>query len=404
MPELLVGGYPWVLLCGWLAVVGFAVWRGSRSFAAFAGVMLGVHSLLSVALWPQQAAAGLGWAVVLLQVAAFVHVVSLMWPRLRPLWWRVLVSWPGQWLVAGSFLALPWAIAAGLSVPLPGWWVPFVLALGGLWQSLRTRETELDLVLDGVPVPGLSRRALGDGRVARPLRVVQISDPHLGPFMSVARLRKVAERAVALEPDLILLTGDYLTMESKGTPGCLAEALAPLAQMEGRVFACRGNHDLEAPEQVARELAAVGVELLIDDAVVVDTPAGPVQVVGADFRWRERAEHLQTLLSAHPRPSADTLRVLLLHDPGAFRHLPDDCVDLTLSGHTHGGHVGLLSLGMKLTAIGALSSVPDHGFWSRGTDRLYVHRTTGHYGFPLRVGVPSEEGLMRVHWTGRPAV
>jgi predicted MPP superfamily phosphohydrolase len=41
--------------------------------------------------------------------------------------------------------------------------------------------------------------------------------------------------------------------------------------------------------------------------------------------------------------------------------------------------------------------MPDHGLWARGTDRLYVHRGTGHYGFPLRLGVPSEESLLAVH-------
>jgi predicted MPP superfamily phosphohydrolase len=49
---------------------------------------------------------------------------------------------------------------------------------------------------------------------------------------------------------------------------------------------------------------------------------------------------------------------------------------------------------MRLFGGGAL---PDHGLWARGRDRLYVHRGTGHYGFPLRLGVPSEESLLRVH-------
>ncbi|MEO6419793.1 MAG: phosphodiesterase, partial [Polyangiaceae bacterium] len=72
--------------------------------------------------------------------------------------------------------------------------------------------------------------------------------------------------------------------------------------------------------------------------------------------------------------------------------------DLVLSGHTHGGQVGLLSLGLDWTFISAFaSSFPDHGFWARGTDRMYVHRGTGHYGFPLRVGVPGEESLLKIH-------
>jgi predicted MPP superfamily phosphohydrolase len=45
----------------------------------------------------------------------------------------------------------------------------------------------------------------------------------------------------------------------------------------------------------------------------------------------------------------------------------------------------------------AFVKMPDHGLWARGTDRLYVHRGTGHYGFPLRLGVPSEESVLAVH-------
>ena len=47
--------------------------------------------------------------------------------------------------------------------------------------------------------------------------------------------------------------------------------------------------------------------------------------------------------------------------------------------------------------MSAATSIPDHGVWARGVDRLYVHRGTGVYGFPLRVGVPGEQSLLRVH-------
>jgi hypothetical protein len=69
---------------------------------------------------------------------------------------------------------------------------------------------------------------------------------------------------------------------------------------------------------------------------------------------------------------------------------------LVLSGHTHGGHLGLLSLGLPHTIVSAATSMPDHGLWARGRDRIYVHRGTGHYGFPLRVGVPAEESVLEV--------
>jgi uncharacterized protein len=118
-----------------------------------------------------------------------------------------------------------------------------------------------------------------------------------------------------------------------------------------------------------------------------------------DFVWRERRAHLGRVCAEHPRKPGVT-RIILLHDPGAFRHLPDGDGDLVLSGHTHGGQVGLVSLGLSWTFLRLFGiKIPDHGFWARGRDRMYVHRGTGHYGFPLRLGVPAEESVLRVHRT-----
>jgi ribosomal protein L6P/L9E len=55
-----------------------------------------------------------------------------------------------------------------------------------------------------------------------------------------------------------------------------------------------------------------------------------------------------------------------------------------------------LSLGFSHTIVSAATRMPDHGVWARGRDRLYVHRGNGHYGFPLRVGVPAEESVLEV--------
>ena len=145
-----------------------------------------------------------------------------------------------------------------------------------------------------------------------------------------------------------------------------------------------------------RALERAGVTLLVDDARELMTAAGPVQILGMDFVWRERKEHLARVCAEHPRV-ADHLRIVLLHDPGAFRHLPEGQADLTLSGHTHGGQVGLVSLGLDWTMMRVFVKAPDHGFWARGNDRLYVHRGTGHYGFPLRLGVPGEQSMLLVY-------
>ncbi len=105
---------------------------------------------------------------------------------------------------------------------------------------------------------------------------------------------------------------------------------------------------------------------------------------------------MRAVCERYPREPGH-LRIVLLHDPGAFRHVPDGEADLVLSGHTHGGQLGLLVLGLPHTFVSAFTQIPDHGLWALGKNRLYVHRGTGHYGFPLRVGVPGEESLIRIH-------
>lgn len=392
-------------LFGWLFVVAAAAAVRGRQFATFVAVLTGIYSLVARAFAPSLGAALPIYAA--LHVSVYVNFVVLARPRMRPLWYRLLVSWPSAFMAGGTLIAFPWAILVGLGFHPWGIWVPYAAAGIGLLQSLTTKRSEVDLFVVGPDGERIDRlvyyKPKSGARTERPLRIVQISDPHLGPFMSVARLRRIAERAVAANPDLVLLTGDFLTMESQSDPDLLLNALEPLKKLPGRVFACNGNHDHEAPQIVNRALRENGIPLLVDDAIEVETAAGPVQIVGMDFVWRDRPDHLARVCAAHPRRPG-VPRIVLLHDPGAFKHLPAGEGDLVLSGHTHGGQVGLLSLGLSWTFLRLFGDrIPDHGFWARGTDRMYIHRGTGHYGFPLRLGVPAEESILNVHLPARSA-
>jgi len=392
-----VSAFLLISLLGWVSVVGLALLR-SRAYAIFRGVTLGLQVLFAATLAHRfQNPPWLFWLFCYLHASVFVQSLGLIRPRMRSLPYRMLVSVPGAFFAAGTLLSLPWVLLRAVGVDLPFVFLPYLAAGIGVLQSLWSREEARDIVVgDREVVPALARHDAGATRVDRPLKLVQITDPHLGPFMSVERLAGICQRAVEKSPDLVLLTGDFLTMESQADPELLERALAPLKQLEGQVFACFGNHDHEAPHIVRRALLNNGITLLIDEAASIQTAAGPVQIVGMDFVWRERKAHLARVCAAHPRePGA--LRIVLLHDPGAFVHLPEGEADLVLSGHTHGGQVGLVSLGLPYTMMRAFVKMPDHGLWARGTDRLYVHRGTGHYGFPLRLGVPAEESLLSVH-------
>jgi predicted MPP superfamily phosphohydrolase len=393
-----------------------------RGYALFGFVVLAIalpgalamHPRL-VALAPAPMAPWLHAAFAYAMAAACTHLVGLVQARLRPRAFRWLVSVPGMAFIATGALSGVWLLALaplrGLCALL-GWtsvlsalrWldlVPFVVGALSVGTSRRTVEEVVRVPLDGVAHPPHTRIPVERRRTARvrppaerPLRIVQITDPHLGPWQPVHRLQRRLARLVAHDPDLILLTGDFLTMEGAGTPGALARALEPLAPVAERCFAIFGNHDHEAPHEVRHGLAAHGIRLLLDDEAVADTAVGPVQILGADWVPRGHREHLSSLFRRFPR-RADHLRLLLLHDPIGFAHIDDGEIDLVLSGHTHGGQLGLVSFGMDWTVL-SRTRWPDHGLFAHGSNRLYVHRGTGFYGFPLRVGVPGEASVLEV--------
>ena len=191
--------FPWLSVAAAVLTVGFAALVRGRFYATFVGVLLAIHTLITMAMAPLFEPIFPAFAY--LQATVYLHFALLAVPRMRPIWYRALVSVPASFFAAATFLAIPWAIAKAVGLHPYGFFVPYVLAAFGVFQSLRHRFEETDITLDGRPAPSLARHSLGSARKDRPLRLVQITDPHLGPFMSESRLREIAERAVAAEPD-----------------------------------------------------------------------------------------------------------------------------------------------------------------------------------------------------------
>lgn len=414
--------FPTLAIVTWIAVPLYAAKVRGRLYAGFAGVILSFSLPAALVLHarlrdfvPSEAVTLLDLGFAISMLAAGVQLAHLVRARMRGSAFRWLVSVPGQTFLGAGMLAGPWLLlllpfrllfeALGLDTVLSVWTLiealPLVVSAASVLTSVTTRPETVRFRLSDRGPEAMQRVSVERHRgrepaplVGRPLRIVQLTDTHLGPWQSVRRLRRKVAQLVERDPDLIALTGDFLTMESMGTPGCLEQALAPLAPVADRCVAIFGNHDHEAPEQVERAMEKLGIRLLIDDEACFETPAGRVQVVGADFVRSGHREHLGALLERYPR-RAEHLRLLLLHDPVGFHALPEDEVDLVLSGHTHGGQVGLVSLGLDWTVL-APSRWPDQGLFARGRSRLYVHRGTGFYGFPLRVGVPAEHSVLEI--------
>ncbi len=385
-------------LVAYVVTVAIAWTVRSRPYGLSRAVSLGIHLLIALPLFPEAAP----WRQLLLycHVAVFVDALALAVPRSRGVLYRTFVSFPAHYLTTSTLLAWPWAVAAAFGLPLYLLPLPYVLGALGFIQSLVPRRELVLLQPDprGSPeilarLPGRRRLARGSQAPEGTLSVAQITDPHIGPFMSPARLNRISQRIVEQDPDLVLLTGDFLTMESQTDPNLLLHGLAPLAALEGRVFSCMGNHDHEAPLVVHKALSGISARLLVDEATVVRTRLGPVEIVGLDFHFTDRDKKIPEILARLPR-TPGLPRLMMLHDPGGFRYVPSGAADVVFSGHTHGGQVGLVSFGLPLTMVSWLTKIPDHGLWGLGRNLLYVHRGTGHYGFPFRLGVPAEESLL----------
>jgi len=273
----------------------------------------------------------------------------------------------------------------------------------GLHQSLRTTSEYVKIDLREEPTTKLipvpyhisSTDNISKEEKEKTLKICQITDPHLGTMMTKERLRGVCETIAGWNPDLVLLTGDNITVESYFAKDEFAYAYEPLRKLEGRTFACLGNHDYESLETVEYAMKSAGIKLLKDEETVLQTRIGPVQIVGTEFSFRNAKEHITKVIQKFPRKWGHQ-RIFLVHNPAEFVHFPDKEVDLVFSGHTHGGQIGLFSLGIHWTVYNFVMKMPDFGLWGNGHNRLYVHRGTGHYGFPIRIGVSNEVSLLEV--------
>ena len=249
-------------------------------------------------------------------------------------------------------------------------------AYGALYERHQLGVTRADLPCRTLP------DAL-DG-----LRIGLITDTHHSGWTSLEFIAEAVALVREADPDLVVLGGDYVTHRNRRYLGDAAAPFAALRPREG-LFAVLGNHD--DTTEMPRILRRAGVTTLHDARTRLTVRGEPIDLVGLDY-WTRDMPTLRRLLRGRA-----PFTVMLAHDPRRLREAAALDLPLVLSGHTHGGQVGLLRLGLQGTVVSALSKVPDHGPWALGTGRLYVHRGTGHYGFPLRIGVPAERSVLHVH-------
>lgn len=230
----------------------------------------------------------------------------------------------------------------------------------------------------------------------RGFRIVQISDVHHSSFLGEANITEASRRANALEPDLVVLTGDYISHSRDYIEGC-ARALGTLRSKNG-VFAVLGNHDHWTDGQMmADALTSEGIRVLANESVSLERAGTRIWLSGVDDLMVERND----LPAALSQTVSDETRILLCHNPAIIREAARAGVDLVLSGHTHGGQINWrLLVGRDDQPAARWLRRPSRrltrGHAQLGNTQLYVNRGLGTVVVPLRYGCPPEITLLEL--------
>jgi len=338
-------------------------------------------------------------------VGALSMAASLLTFLLR--FHRVARYFPGGWISWGTGLAITWAM---LSLCwLAGYfalWIVSRIASGHSPARRRFFQTAYAAVFAAPPatlaygifierhhlflreqkldIPNLPPELDG-------LRLVQLTDIHLSPFLSRAELQRAVAMANETQAHIALVTGDLITTFRDPLDDCL-DILAQLRADAG-VFGCMGNHEIYANAEayVEREGARRGMRFLRSAAAPLRFGQALLNLAGVDYQRIRR----RYLVGAEKLVVPGALNVLLSHNPDVFPVAARQGYDLTISGHTHGGQIRLEFLSADLNPGRFYTPYLD-GVYRRGPASVFVSRGIGTIAVPARLGSPPEVSLVHL--------
>ena len=372
----------------WKVMAGFLAWNGA--------LWLVVGGLLA------PLAPG-GWATVLalmlLLVLPIVLILRGMGGRAYPSAFIRTWIYRPFWYAQLALLVLAAAGVVGLLAGLPfgdgaqtgrgAIAVMAVVALaGGVWGYAGTRRLvvrPLDVRFPELP-PGLEG-----------MRIVQLSDLHVGPHTSRRHLARIAEAVRGAEPDLIVMTGDQVDDYARDVEP-LGRAFGGLDAPLG-VVAVAGNHDVYAGwEPVRRGMERLGWRVLVNEAVPLERDGARFWLAGTgDPAGGSRpgdspvAPDLGRTMAAVP---GDAFSIVLAHNPALWPGLVRLGADLTLSGHTHHGQLSVPRLRWSVASLFLEHAM---GAYREGSSVLYVNPGTNFWGIPFRIGALPEVTVVTLH-------
>lgn len=227
------------------------------------------------------------------------------------------------------------------------------------------------------------------------LKILQISDSHLGFFVGLDDLEELLIRVERHKPDLVLVTGDIVDHLD-----WLPETLRMIAGLKPRLgaYACLGNHEYyRGIRAVRRAFDAGEVPLLVNSGLMLGSEDGRLHLAGVDDpRWMRKVDPNyfgQAVAKSIESAPSDSFRILMCHRPDGFDPASKAGVELTLAGHTHGGQVGF---GRRSIFENVIDYPYLWGHYAKPNgSQLYTSAGVGHW-LPFRLGCPAEAPLFTI--------
>jgi predicted MPP superfamily phosphohydrolase len=380
------------------------------------------------------------------RILIFFGVISALTVGTHYYLWARLVRdpmWPSPWrqVATVSLLVLALSIPASMmawrtlprSVAIPVSWVGYVwmgsmfLLLVLLWggelarwswvkyASLTAvnggrREFLAQLVASGATVFGLALSGWGVWSAIRPvevkrltvhlkklpeslrkLRVVQLTDMHVGLTIGRDFVEDIVRKVNALEPDIVAITGDLID----GSVEDLGHAVAPLGDIRAGLgtYFVTGNHEYySGADSWLGFLGSIGIRVLRNEHVELAKNGDTIHIAGVDDWTAHQFGNGHGADMARAMQGRDTSKpvLLLAHQPVHFEEACEHGVDLQISGHTHGGQI--FPFGLLTRLVQPFLS----GLHRRGDSQIYVSSGTGYWGPPMRIAAPAEITLIEL--------
>jgi uncharacterized protein len=227
--------------------------------------------------------------------------------------------------------------------------------------------------------------------------IALLSDFHYDAEFSLHPLRSAIGMVKGLHPDLIALTGDFVSMPLFGDAAAAASAAEPCAQLLRQMhaphglWAVMGNHDVFTdPDRVTNSLRGAGIPVLSNQSVPIERDGARFWLSGVDDVLGGAADLNSALHNIPPNEAT----VMLAHEPDYADRVARHPVDLQLSGHSHGGQVRLPFL--RPLYLPDLARKYVWGLYRIGGLTLYTNPGLGTVGVPVRLNCPPEITLLTV--------